>query len=467
MRAKTSHRPSSHKVLLHCELTITVAPADLVRIVQEANTYPNPAYLEATRSGRSTRGIDCEIRTYQDLDGTMVLPRGYFADLLALSPDFQVEDRRTDVRVDFPLLQGVTLRSYQERAISDALKAEQGVIEAPTGAGKSLTGLGLLSHLGHRALLMVHSRELARQWREVIATRLGIEAGMVGAGQWEEGEIVTVAMLQTLHRNPERTRDMGKGYGVTLLDECHHVPALTFAEVLSWLPARYRYGLSATPHRRDGLDVLIHRVIGPTLSRVSREEVEMVGGTVPVMVKVLETNIDPGNVSSWAEFIDSLTTNESRNRLIITTAERAAGRMSVLVLVERVQHAEALAALATIPCVLVHGAMPAKERSAAIDALPLTRLTIGTVGMLGEGLDVASWGALVLASPVSSRVRLLQAFGRVVRPHAGKTRGYVADFLDSHPLAWASFRKRQAIYREQQISVVSANPQNTPTGERK
>ena len=458
----TPHKPSLHKALLRCDLTITAAPAALMDAVQEANTYPNPLYLEASRSGRCTRGMDPEIRTYQDLDGAMVLPRGYLADFLTLAPDFQVEDCRTDIRVDFPLLQGVTLRQYQERAISDALKAEQGVIEAPTGAGKSLTGLGLLSQLGCRALLVVHSRELARQWRGVISTRLGIEAGMIGASQWDEGEIITVAMLQTLYRNPERTREMGKGYGLTLLDECHHVPALTFAEVFSWLPARYRYGLSATPHRRDGLDVLIHRVIGPTLSRVSRDEVESVGGTVPVMVKVLETNFDPGNVSSWANFIDALVGSESRNRLIISTAERAAGRMSVLVLVERVQHAEALAALATIPYVLVHGAMPTKERSAAIDALPLTRLTIGTVGMLGEGLDVASWGALVLASPVSSRVRLLQAFGRVVRPHAGKTRGYVADFLDSHPLAWASFRKRRAIYLEQQISVVSTNSSGSP-----
>ncbi|CAK0744426.1 conserved hypothetical protein [Gammaproteobacteria bacterium] len=397
----TLHKPPTPEVLLHGTLTITGAPASLVGAVQSANTYPNPVYLEATRSGRSTRGIDREIKTYQDLDGKMVLPRGYLADLLTLDPAcFRVEDRRADIQTDFPLLQEVTLRLYQERAVSSALETEQGVIEAPTGAGKSLAGLALLSRLGRRALVVVHSRELARQWREVITARLGIEAGMVGAGQWDEGNTLTVAMLQTLHRNPERTREMGTGYGATLVDECHHVPASTFAEVLSWLPARYRYGLSATPHRRDGLDVLIHRVIGPTLARVTKEEVEAVGGTVPIVVKVLETDFDPGNVASWSDFIESLTTHEPRNRLIISTAERAAVRMSVLLLVERVQHAEALAALTTIPYVLLHGAMSAKERSAAIEALPLTRLTIGTVGMLGEGLDVASWGALVLASPI-------------------------------------------------------------------
>lgn len=246
---------STH-MLLDGNITITHAPADLLRKVREGNTWKNPAFWEAIRQGRNTHDIAAEVTAYRETPDGLVLPRGYLADLLALAPDCQVSDRRTDVLAGFPPLHGVTLRDYQERAVTGALESEQGLIEAPTGAGKTLIGLALLSRLGRRALVLTHSRELARQWREVIATRLNVAAGMVGAGSWSEGEAVTVAMLQTLHRNPERAHELGAGYGVVLVDECHHLPAATFSEVASWLPARFRYGLSATPQRRDGLDVL-------------------------------------------------------------------------------------------------------------------------------------------------------------------------------------------------------------------
>ncbi|CAK0775983.1 ATP-dependent DNA helicase UvsW [Gammaproteobacteria bacterium] len=441
------------EIRLDGNITISGTEPESTRRVMEANTYANPKYSEAIRQGRSVRWIDHEIRTYQETDCGLVLPRGYLSELRTFEPNCRIEDHRTDAVASFPAPQGVTLRPYQLTAVEEALKAEQGIIQAPTGSGKTVMGMSLLARLNRRALVLTHSTELAKQWQEVIRQRLGIEAGIIGGGKWTEGEIITVAMLQTLHRNPERTRQIAKSYGVTLNDEVHHVCATTFAEVLSWLPARYRYGLSATPHRRDGLDVLIHRVVGPTLARVEKADVEQAGGTVPAVVKVIESGFVPGYVESWGEFVDSLIGDDGRNRLIIAMAEKAATAMPTLVLVERIEHAETLAALASVPCVMVHGGLPAKERTTAMAAISGARLTIGTVGMLGEGLDVSGWGALVLASPISSKVRLNQAIGRILRPHMGKTRGYVADILDKHPLALASFKKRHAIYRDQRIQV--------------
>ncbi len=440
------------KAVLTANLSLTALPPDLLRTVLAANTWPNPAYQEAVRMGRSIYGLGREVCAYQETVDGVLLPRGYLSDLLAIAPECQVDDRRTDIRVDFPELRA-TLRPYQEAAVSQALATEDGIVEAPTGAGKTLIGLATLARLGRRALILVHANELARQWHRVIATYLEINAGIIGRGKWAEGSAITIATLQTLHRNLERTKKTGEGYGAVLVDECHHVPASTFAEVLSHIPVRFRYGLSATPHRRDGLDVLIHRVIGPTRARITKTEVEASGGTVPAIVKVIETGFDPGPVDGWGEFIESLTTDETRNRLVIATAERAATRYHVLVLVERVQHAESLAALATVPFVLVHGSLPTKERIAAMEAIPRSRLTIGTLGLLGEGLDIGAWTALVLGAPISSRTRLLQAIGRVVRPHSGKTRGYVADLVDSCAFAKASFRKRSVVYQECGIPI--------------
>ena len=440
------------KAILTASLCLTDPSPELLRTVLAENTWPNPAYQEASRMGRSVYGLAREVCAYQETVNGLLLPRGYLSDLLALAPECRLEDQRTDVLVDFPPLRA-QLRPYQETAVTKALHVEDGIVQAPTGAGKTLIGLATLARLGRRALILVHANELAQQWRRVIDACLGIEAGNIGSGKWAEGAVITLATLQTLHRNLARTREMSARYGAVLVDECHHVPATTFAEVLSQIPVRFRYGLSATPHRRDGLDILIHRVIGPTRARITKAEVEATGGTVPAIVKVIETGFNPGYVSGWGEFVESLTTDEHRNRLVMATAERAAVRYPVLVLVERVQHAEALATLATMPYVLVHGSLPPKERVTAMEAIPQARLTIGTLGLLGEGLDVGAWTALVLGAPISSRTRLLQAIGRVVRPHSGKTRGYVADLVDSCAFAKASFRKRGVVYQECGITV--------------
>ncbi len=437
---------------LTATIRITDPSADLLRTMVAENTWPNPAYQEAVRMKRSVYGLDRDIVAYQHTSDGLILPRGYLSDLLALVPECPLDDQRKDVLAVFPPFQA-KLRGYQEAAVEKLLCDQDGIVEAPTGAGKTLIGLAALSILGRRALVLVHANELAQQWRRVIKAFFDTEPGMIGGGKWQEGTIFTIATLQTLHRNLERAQQTAEGYGAVLVDECHHVPASTFAEVLSYLPVKFRYGLSATPHRRDGLDVLIHRVLGPTRAVVTKASVEATGGTVPAIVRVIETGFDPGLVNGWGEFVDALTLDENRNRLVMATAERAAARYPVLVLVDRVRHAEALAALATMPCVLVHGSLPPKERIAAMALIPHSRLTIGTLGLLGEGLDVGAWTALVLGAPISSRTRLLQAIGRVVRAHSGKTRGYVADLVDSCAFAKASFRKRDIVYQECGITL--------------
>ncbi len=81
-------------------------------------------------------------------------------------------------------------------------------------------------------------------------------------------------------------------------------------------------------------------------------------------------------------------------------------------------------------------------------------LTVGTTGLLGEGIDCSSWQALILATPFSSANKLKQAIGRVIRPAIGKSRGYIADFIDSSGLSVSSYRKRLEVYRQQGYFVI-------------
>ena len=210
------------------------------------------------------------------------------------------------------------------------------------------------------------------------------------------------------------------------------------------------------------MDILIHRVMGRTLVTVSKTEVEKAGGTVPVTVKVIKTGFNPDKVIEWwPQFITEIMNNDDRNRLVVSTAEQISyenqrnhKNSDILVLVDRVAHAQKLIEFSCIPSVLIHGMLSDRDLKSAMAKIPNVRITIGTIGMLGEGLDIARWGSLILATPISTKVRLLQVIGRIVRPSIGKTEGSVIDFIDEHSFSRGSFSKREKIYLDHNIKIV-------------
>lgn len=245
---------------------------------------------------------------------------------------------------------------------------------------------------------------------------------------------------------------MARQYGVIIVDECHHAPASTFASVIALLPAKYRFGLSATPTRRDDMDILINRVMGRILVTIDKSEVEEVGATVPVSVKVIKTDFIPTTFTNcWGHLVTAITNSEERNELIVSLAQEECQKAPVLVLVDRITHAENLMKLVSVPTILIHGMLPPRDFKLAISQISSATLTIGTIAMLGEGLDIARWGTLILATPISTKVRLLQVIGRIVRPFPGKRHAHVFDLVDSTPFAVGSFKKRKKIYHEQKI----------------
>lgn len=346
------------------------------------------------------------------------------------------------------------MRSYQERAVSAALKAPQGVISSPTGSGKSLLGLEIIRRRQQKTLILLHRGDLAKQWIEVIKERLGLTAGFIGDGSWEIGQEITIAMVQTLATREKETKSLAETFGLILTDECHHTPCDTFSEVIGWFSSKYRYGLSATLERRDGLMPMIFLAIGPVIATIEKEEVEGLGAIVKAKIRPVDTAFKPGLISSWAEFLDSLCTSAERNQLIIDLATRSPE--PVLILCDRIAHACDLAGMLSrrnIDHVLAHGKLNKDERKAAMEKIKTAQITVGTSGLCGEGIDVSAWTVLVMASPISSEIKLMQAIGRVVRSCQGKKSALVYDLKDDCGFSGASFNKRILIYRKHGIFI--------------
>lgn len=446
-------------ITIQCAAPLT---HQVLRKAMAENTFTNPDYAEAMKTGRSTRMIPKTITTYRQDPGCIIFPRGYGHRLFALAVSMNASITWNDKRVLMPAaypkgIHGIELRGYQIRAIDAALVGTQGVIVSPTGSGKTLTALELIRRRSQRSVILVHSQSLASQWRQVIKQRLGIVAGLIGGGDWAVGREITVAMMQTLIARQDEAREFGKLIGTVVDDECHHAAAGTFAEVIGMFPAKYRYGFTATPKRGDGLEQVIHRILGEVVATIHPDEVQDVGGIVQARVDVVDTGccfpqVDPQKKNAWTDLLTVLVADRSRNLQIARLAENLARSRQTLVLTDRVEHAEILATMIS-GALLIHGRIPAKERQKRMAQLATARVVVGTKGLLGEGLDCSVWSCLILASPISGATPLLQAVGRVIRPAPGKKDGLVLDLVDAHPFTLGAYRKRATVYRQRQWPI--------------
>jgi len=344
------------------------------------------------------------------------------------------------------------------------MQSDQGVIISPTGSGKSLIGLEIIRQRKQKSLIIVHNKELAAQWKRLIEKHFGLKTGFIGQGKWHIGDEVTIALVQTLARRDDLSRL--NCFGLVIVDEVHHAPAKTYLSVLNNIPAKYRFGLSATPNRRDGLEEVIYRAIGQTIVNISREEVEDLGATVPAIVYSIDTGFTPGELSSWHEYLSVIATSEGRNEFIANLALSAGN--GVLVLCDRIEHANSISKKLhekNADHALIYGKLPKTNRESAMSKAHSAKITIGTSGILGEGIDLAHWKTLILASPFSSEVKLIQAIGRIVRPSGGKSSCAVYDLKDNCGFSGASYGKRKEIYTKYDMQIIKQSHRyKTPNG---
>lgn len=164
------------------------------------------------------------------------------------------------------------LRVDQEAAVAAMLRDDVGVLCAPTAFGKTVTAAAMIARRGVNTLVLVHRTELLRQWQERLQTFLGVGGGVVGTiggGKAKPTGTIDIAVMQSLSRQGEVNALVEK-YGHVIVDECHHVGAVSFDAILKRCKAKYVLGLTATPIRRDGLQPIIFMQCGPIRHTAAR-----------------------------------------------------------------------------------------------------------------------------------------------------------------------------------------------------
>jgi superfamily II DNA or RNA helicase len=332
----------------------------------------------------------------------------------------------------------------------------QGTAVIPCGGGKTRVGVGAIARLRVPALVLVHTLDLAEQWRAELRALLGVEPGLVGAGD-DARAGVTIGVIQTLARwDRARLDDLLGGFGLLVLDEAHHVAATTFREVVGRSPARYRLGLTATPEREDGLTPLLELYFGRPLAVVSHEELVAAGVLALPDIRVVETGFTFPylRADDYAAMMSALVADEARNDQVVraVAADARAGH-TCLVLSGRVDHCRALVvrlAAAGIEAAELTGRVSKEKRSALLDRARRGDLSVLVATSLAdEGLDLPRLSRVFLAYPSRARGRTLQRLGRLMRPHADKGRPALVDFVDRKvPILRRQHIDRRRLYAE-------------------
>jgi superfamily II DNA or RNA helicase len=324
-----------------------------------------------------------------------------------------------------------------------------------------VVGTYLVAARARNTLILVHRQPLLDQWVAQLGMFLGLDPkaiGQIGAGKRRPTGRLDVAMLQSLVREG-RVDDVVAGYGHVIVDECHHVPAVSFERILSEVKARYLTGLTATPRRRDGLHPILEMQLGPVRfavdarSQAARRPFDrrlIVRETAFTMIA-----LDPAQ--GIQALYGALAGDERRNQLILDDVAHAIEEhRSPILLTERRDHLEYLATRLrpfVRRLVVLQGGMTPSERRqvmAQLAGIPEDepRLVLATGRYIGEGFDDARLDTLFLTMPVSWKGTLVQYAGRLHRLHPGKTEVRIYDYVDREvPLFQRMFEKRLRGYR--------------------
>ena len=382
-----------------------------------------------------------------------------------------VEDKQVAGSVLEATFQG-TLTPAQKQAAQVLLRHDTGVLVAPPGTGKTVVGIYLTARRARSTLILVHRRPLLEQWVGQLAIFLGIspaEIGRVGAGKSKPTGRLDVAMLQSLVRG-DRVEDLVAGYGHVIVDECHHVPAVSFERVMREVKARFVTGLTATPQRRDGHHPILEMQIGPIRHIVDSRNRAARSFSRELLVRETGFSLPPSPTSPTIQDVYRwLAADSRRNALIVDDIIGAieAGR-SPIVLTERRDHLDFFAmelSKALKNVIVLQGGMTEKARrevSERLEAIPRDkeRVIVATGRFAGEGFDDPRLDTLFLALPVSWKGTLIQYAGRIHRHLPEKTEVRIYDYVDAGvSLLEAMFRKRLRGYRAMGYSVDPFSPQ--------
>lgn len=437
-------------------------PSSFVANLKHLASLHNPVFYEKQRMRFSTWDTPRFIRCYSEDLEWIHLPRGLVEPINGLVTTLGSALNVADIRPMPPIVKFEfvgSLRTGQEDVVDEMTRHELGVFVAPPGAGKTAVACAVIAKRAVPTLVLVDRKPLVDQWINRLKEFLDLEQeqiGQIGSGKHRLSGMVDVAMIQSVARL-ESPEELFAQYGLVVVDECHHLPAVTFENCVRNAPTRNWVGLTATPYRRDGLEGIFAMQCGPVRYEMKTnvgDESSPLRRSLIVHPTELE---DPDSETTPIHALfQALVEDQSRSELICQDVASSArhGRVC-LVLSQRTDHVERVADRLrelTIPTHVLRGGLGKRALAQVHKAIaarqPDTGIVIVATGSyLGEGFDWPELDTLFLAFPFAFKGRVVQYVGRLLRSAVDKKDVELHDYVDvAIPVLDRMYRKRLKAY---------------------
>lgn len=437
--------PKSVTMVLHDAIYIEkrVLSKTLLNLLKRMASFYNPEFFMRQKQRLSTYNTPRIVSTYDLNERYIVLPRGLLEKLLDFFKEHRVgiviEDKRLVVKIPTQTLH-LKLYYEQNRALEEILKNDYSLLIAPPGFGKTAVAGAVIANRSVSTLVLVHKTILLEQWAKRLSEYFQIDIksiGILGKGKKKLNGILDIATLQSLKNRAE----VIENYSQIIIDEAHHMPAVSFEVPLKRFKGKYVLGLSATPKRKDGMEAIMYLQCGNIVHESIRKN------TIKHTLKTITTEYDTF-LDSFTMILGEIVEDEVRNKLIVDEVMRNPTR-KILILSERIEHLNILWHMLDtkgVDAILLHGGLSIKEKRVQFEKTDYASVILSTSSYIGEGIDIGHLDTIMFTMPISYPERIIQYLGRVGR----KGQQCLAiDFIDSSvPMLKNSFNKRIKGYKK-------------------
>lgn len=415
----------------------------LISKLKSFATFENPQIKVLLSLRKPLFNTPKYIRSFEENENFLMLPRGLketlidFFNVNAVSYSFV--DKRVLNKIHTKTVT-FNLRPEQNEAIKEIKKSDYSICVAPPGFGKTLLGAKIFEIRACTTLIVVNKNMLLNQWIERFVDYFGYnkkDIGYLGKGFNKLNGQIDVATMQSLKNDPK----IIENYSFVIVDECHHIPALTFEQIIKSFKGKYILGLSATPNRKDELQPILFQQLGEISYEYKKKK------THTNKLQIIRTQF-VSNADNYATIINELCIDEDRNNLIVDIIKKNIDR-KILLLTDRIEHINVLESLLqkdNIDYISVHGSLNKKEQVEKMNLVKTKSLILATTSYFGEGIDFPHLNTILFATPISYYGRLIQYLGRIGR---GNQECLAIDFLDSkNAMLNSAYKKRLEGYKQ-------------------
>ena len=453
--------PKRLKLVLHDSLYVEFEglSKSFLNLLKRMASFYNPEFFMRQKQRLSTFNTPRIVSTYDLNERYIILPRGLLEPLRRLGVKHKIklefQDKRLLEKTATPPLV-LKLRPQQVNVFNSLMQYDYTLLIAPPGFGKTAVASAIIAARSVKTLILVNKTALIDQWKERLMNYFSIEAkviGILGKGKNTLNGSLDIATLQSLKNRAQLIEE----YSQIIIDEAHHIPAVSFEIPLKRFKGKYVVGLSATPKRKDGMEAIMRLQCGEIVHEIKKSTTQRHHlKTVPTHYETL--------LSHFSMILSELSEDHDRNKLIVDEIKILQHR-KILVLSERIEHLNHLwhrLKLENIDALLLYGAMGTKMKREQFAQTSNASIILSTSSYIGEGIDIGHLDTIVFTMPISYDERMVQYLGRIGRQGQ---ECLAIDFIDNEvPLLKSSFSKRLKGYKKMgydthhlAVNVVSQN----------